>query len=515
MARTRIRQETQAHRSEAYSDGVAPTEANFETNTVDLEDDLNNLRSAVNTMIGKTNWWDTADRSMETLDTDLDSIETQIVVCNATVLTDVTVTAAQNWELLVVASSEAPTEVAAVAAATEGAIVAQSALSGGGFDVAEATLVVTGPNALSPRNLLIVRDATTKQPLQSGGRDIFGLLQYESTGADGAAFDDVSTGARVKITFVIINGAGTALEICPVVDIATKVVEYNYNFNREFQNVDANCFISSRGFVDQAASVDVTRQNAYTNQGTAVVTTAVSHTLDIGSGLTWEIGDLASVPLFQLIEGSGGGTSQLNINAGVDELDIDAILVNISAGASINSGGTRPINVGVNDGLLESTAGILEVKSAGDLILNDVNMVGEGTWSGPGVKVSDTTGEVTAYEAAFGGEVSLMNALVQANAGANRRRVQAIVTSNVAADNDVSGPADDNNLDVDLGDLSSGTFITDYDFYLNGVLLRNGVNAAANEDIYPGTALADGQVRFEFNIKGTGNADVFTLIDWT
>ena len=132
------------------------------------------------------------------------------------------------------------------------------------------------------------------------------------------------------------------------------------------------------------------------------------------------------------------------------------------------------------------------------------------------MKVTETTTEITTYETNFGGEVSLFNAINQAYAQSTaRRKVVAVVTTTAVADTDVSGPSDDNNIDADLGDLSAGTFVTDYDIYLNGVLLRNGANAAANHDVYPGTSLANGQLKFEFTVKSTGSQpDQITVIDW-
>jgi hypothetical protein len=56
-------------------------------------------------------------------------------------------------------------------------------------------------------------------------------------------------------------------------------------------------------------------------------------------------------------------------------------------------------------------------------------------------------------------------------------------------------------------------FVTDVDVFVNGVLLRNGANAAANEDVYPGTDPSTGDLRFEFTLKGTGSKpDVVTVV---
>ena len=100
------------------------------------------------------------------------------------------------------------------------------------------------------------------------------------------------------------------------------------------------------------------------------------------------------------------------------------------------------------------------------------------------------------------GEVSLLAAIVQASNVGGITKVCANVSANVAADVDVSNS--DANLDAALGDLSGGSFVGDHDIFLNGQLLRSGANAAANNDVYPGTDLdntADAQLKFEFKLK--------------
>jgi hypothetical protein len=92
----------------------------------------------------------------------------------------------------------------------------------------------------------------------------------------------------------------------------------------------------------------------------------------------------------------------------------------------------------------------------------------------------------------------------------DRRIVHAVVTVAAAANTDVSGPSNDANLDTDLGDLSSGSFITGYDVILNGNRERAAL-AAGVRDVYPGTSLASGQLRFDKKLKV---GDKITLIDW-
>jgi len=519
MARTFIRQDTQVRNSDVYDDTVAAG-STLESAPAHIEDDLNALRSQAKRAIWQDsagNWYDdiptinSKKRGIRDLNFDLNDIEEKKMLCRAQLLTDITVPNTQNWKILVVASSETPTQVAAVALTQNGAVVAQSALSGAGFDVHEL-IEIAGANAISPKNLALVRNATTGQPVQSSGRDVFGLLQYESTGTDGAAFNDTSAGNRVKISFVRLNAGLDDLEACPVADIQNAVINYSYVFRTNLDAVAEECFLANGTFTDLTASVDVTRQNAYNNQGTTPVDLTTNATLDLeGAGLVWAIRDDLEANLFRIIEGSAGGTSQVSIDGDVDTFNVDAVVNDFASGIRTATGTTR-IDVGVTAGTIETTgAADLRVLGAGELYLDDGNQSGS-TWAQTnGIKLSDTTAEWDLFETNYG-EVSLLNAINQAyNVGARGTKVYANVTANTSADNDVGGVAGGTNLDTQLPNLSAGTFLTDYDLFFNGELLRPGADASANNDYYPGTSLANGQVRFEFNVK-TG--DVICVIPY-
>lgn len=115
--------------------------------------------------------------------------------------------------------------------------------------------------------------------------------------------------------------------------------------------------------------------------------------------------------------------------------------------------------------------------------------------------LSDASAEWGVFESLFG-EVSLLNAINQAaTMGGRMTKVYANVTVEAAANNDVGGVGGGTNLDAQLPDMSANSFLTDYDVFLNGNLLRPGANAAANNDYYPGTSLANGQLMFEFTVK--------------
>lgn len=514
MSRTFIRQDTQIRNSDVYDDTLAAGVA-LETGQTEIEGDLNALRSQVKRILGEADWYTAlSGRSLAALSTDLLDIETKKLLKRTQVLTDVTVTAAQNWEILSVAGSEAPTVPAAVGGTTVGAVVAQSALNGAGFNVHEL-IEVAGQNAMLPKNLCLVRDSTTGQPVQSAGRDVYALLQYESTGADGGTFNDTSAGARVKLSFVRPTAGLDDLEACPSADIAGKTINYAYAYRFAFDNIIEDAFLTDGNWMDQAASVDVTLDNAIDNQS-GPATQAQNIDVRITDGVSWDFQTSDGGRTLLSIAPAGGGDV---VSLDLDTLDINnTASVDVLNGVVVDSGGTA-ISLGVTAGEI-SSAGALSVLSGGaadltvravggELFLDDVNQTGS-TWAQTaGIKLSDTTSEWNNFETAFG-EVSLLNAIVQANNSAARSKTVAVVTTTVNADVNVTGAASPN-LDAQLGDYSGVTFVTDVDIYLNGALLRNGANAAANHDVYPGNTPADGDLKFEFRVK-TG--DVITMVIW-
>lgn len=507
MARTFIRQESQIRPSFTFDDTLAAG-VTLQSGSASIEGDLNALRSQTKRILGEANWYAAlSGRSLSVLSTDLADIEGKKLLRRVQVLTDITVPATQNWKILSVAGSEAPTLAAAVNAATNGAVVAQSALNGAGFNVHEL-IEVAGQNAISPKNLAIVRDSATGQKIQSGGKDVFALLQYESTGADGASFNDTSAGARVKLSFVIMNAGLDDLVACPVADIEGKTINYAYVARINLDAVSEDAWLPlDANFVDQAASVDVTRQRAYDNQGTTPVELATDADLDLAAGKVWSIRDLANADLFQVIEGSGGGTSEVKLGSDVDTFNVDAVVNDFANGIRARTGGTRPVHVGVNDGVVESSAGDLRVLGAAELYLDDGNQTGS-TWAQTaGIKLSDTTAEWDAFETAFG-EVSLLAAITSAYNSSNETKTFHNVTANVNEDTDVS--LADGNIDIAFPDMSAGSFLNDYDVFVNGELMRPGADASANNDYYPGSTLATAaKLKFEFKLK-TG--DVICVI---
>lgn len=517
MTRTRITQSTLIYASDTYDDTIAPTEADFETNPIHLEDDLNNVRSMLSELRDAQagNWWDALTapaaleagsiRGVQNLNDALHLVEKKRVLRCVHSLVDVTVGASNNFVILGAGELPSNTTAAVGAVTTLGTVVATH---GGTFGT-HALDEVAGSNAIAPKNLLTIVDGATRDPILSSGRQVYGLLQGESGVTDGATITDATT-TRVQISFVRLNATGDDLEACPVADIENLDINYCYVERVRLEDLNEGDFLGGAQ-VDVPSGTTVTRQVSYDNQGTTPVDITTNATLDLeGAGLTWTIRDDAEAILLQIIEGSAGGTSEIAFGADVDIFDNDAVLNDFANALRVDTGGER-IDIGETAGTIESTgANDLTLLGANELFLDDGNRTGS-TFS-TAIKLAETTAEWDDFETQFG-EVSLLDAITQAATASARTRVQAVVNTNVSADNDVNGPGGANNLDVDLPAYDQVTFVTDVDVFVDGVLLRNGVNAAANEDVYPGTSPAAGDLRFEFPLKGGGSKpDTVTVI---
>jgi len=529
MGRSQFRQETQIWQSDAYDDTVAPTLANYETNPTNLETDLNNIRSDLSYLkdMQAGNWYDTllvpvtfeggAARGIDNLNQNLHDFEHKRVLRSVCNLTDVGPLGSVQGVILGAGELPANTTAAIGAVTTLGTVVATATV----FGTFSAADVVAGSNAVSPKNMGILVDGATRDPiLDASGRQVYALFQCESA-VDGSTMTGV-TPNRLQISFVVVNATGDGLQLVTAADMNGKTVNYCSVERTYVLNLNEQDFLRG-ATIDTPGQATVTRQAAYDNQGVTPVDVTTASYLDLeGPGLVWQIRDDLEAPLLEVVEGSAGGTSQVNIRSDVDEFDVDAAVNDFLEGVTVDSGGTA-IDIGAtapgvvtSAGLLtlESTGADLKLDSGAQLVFTDQWQAGSGYATD--LVLSDAAAEWDAYETAFG-EVSLLNALVQAyNHGARGTKVYANVTANVAANADVGGVGGGANLDAQLPDMSGGSFLDDYDVFVNGQLQRPGADAAANNDYYPGTSLANGQLKFEYKLKGVGaNPDVICVIPYS
>lgn len=512
MARTFIRQDTQIRKSDLYDDTITPSATNYETNPVNIEDDLNSLRSQVQNIVNRNgasfpagDWFTdmTAPvtfeggikRGVDKLNQELHDLERKRVLVSSSNLNDITVGASNNFVILTLGQLPSNTTAAVGAVTTRGTV---SAFHTGTFGT-HALDEVSGSTAISPKNFCEIVDGSTRDPILSSGRTIYALFQIE-TNTDGLTLTG-TTPNRAQLSFIRINAAGNDLEAVPFADIENKVVNYSSVERKALEDLTEQDFLRG-AVVDVPSAATVTRQVAYDNQGTSPVELTNNATLDINSaGLYWKIRDLVNADLFTITEGSTGGTSTVTLGTDVDIFDSTARINDFDEGLRVDTGGQR-LNFGETAGLIESTgANDLRILGAGEMYLDDGNQTGS-TWAQTsGIKLSDTTAEWNDFETAFG-EVSLLRGVYLAYTQSSRNdKIYANVTVTTNADTDVGGVAGGTNLDTQLPDMSTGIFTQVYDTYLNGSLLRPGANSGANHDYYPGTSLVNGQLKFEFRVK--------------
>lgn len=505
MARTFIRQATQIRRSENYADNLV-FGTGLEQSAVTIEDDLNSLRSQLSRILngaGTGKWYDNvpvvgaAPQGLAQITTtltdavaDINTIEQRKILQRAQVLTDIVVPATQNFVLLDSTAGEAPTQPAAFEV-LNGAVVAAAAAAG------HSLVTVVGANALNPKNLVVVRDALTGQPVQSADRDVYGLLQVATGAVEGAAFDNTTT--RARLSFVRQNAEMDDFEAVPVADIENREINYSYVLRTSFSSLPEDSFLSSSTFTDLTADVDVTLTRSVANQGATPVVVANDLHFRLANDKQFMFENAAGVSKFAVHPGNGTDAAKLTFDGGA--LDINNTEAADFSGPVILSSGTSAVRVGVTTGYLDTASANLGIRAGGALYLDDSTHTGS-TWSdAAGVKLSGSTTDWTNFATQFANN-SLLGAIYQASImGTRGVKVYATVTQNIAANADAGGTDGGTNLDAQLPSMAGHDFTEDYEIYVNGELMRPGESDADNNDYYPGTSLALGQLKFEFDLR--------------
>jgi hypothetical protein len=519
MGLTLLRQDDDIRQSDAYVDNVAPSLANYETNPTSAEDDFNNVRSQLHNLLNVQtgNWYDDlivpsaldtgAQRGVNDLNTDLHAVERKRVLrC----VWNIHSIAGGTGQGVILGAGELPSDTtAAVGAVTTLGTVVAAATTFGTFSASD---VVTGASSISPKNLVQIVDASTRDPLlDSSGRQVYGLLQSEN--ATDAHTITSTTPNRVQISYVVVNAG--ALQLVAASTLNGVNFDYCSVERVALESLNEQDFLGGAN-VDVPGGTTVTRQVAYDNQGITPVDLTTNATLDLeGAGLVWAVRDDLEADVFRIVEGSAGGTTSVNVAAATDTFDVDAVDSDFLNGATFGTTGTG-IQIAETAGTIERAADLtLLASGAGEIYLDDSNR--PGSWAQAGVKLSETATEWSDYETAFGGEVSLLNAIVAAyNAGADPVRAFHDVTagSAIAADTDIGGPSTTaNNIDVNWPDAFVTAGILNTYVFLNGRLMRPGANAAANNDYYPGSSFTSGNVELKWE-RIIKPGDVFVSMYW-
>ncbi len=500
-----------------FVDNTGPA-ATMESAAAHVADDLNNMRSILSLLKisdQSGNWYDdlVAPTALEAgvkrgIDENNDALhlveKKRVLTCVWGLKTIAIASAGDTFDIL--GSGEIPSQTQARVGITTGLGTVVSDESGG-FGAASLS-EVAGITAISPKNLVQIVDAASRDPLLDAGDKIYGLLQGE-TGTDFTI--GISTPNRVQISFVKINGTGDDLIAITSGAMDGESYDYCYVERVRFEDLNEGNFLGGAN-IDVPAGSTVTRQAAYDNQGATVVDLTTNATLDLAAGLAWAIRDVGNNNMVVITEGDGGSTGVFLIGPGADTFDIDAAVNDFNAGVTVRSGGTRPITLGINDGVIETTAGDMELRAFAELLLDDGNR--SGSSFSVALLLTATTQEWTDLDTQFG-EVSLANMLIQAKRNRNRTKTQAIMTATVAANNDVNGPGTaHNNTDVDFGahDSTPTDFATDVEVFVNGELIVSANAVGGTETVYPGGTPAEGDLRFGFTLKGVGVVDSITQL---
>lgn len=498
MPRTFLRQSNDLGHSCNYDDSLTLDQV-LQTGSGSIEDDLNGIRSVLAHILNlqSGSWYDQVlpsfvlgepsnPRGLQTIVHDLFELERKRALRAQKTLVDVPVTAGTNFVVLQGATLPGNTIAAVGNVTTLGTVVAPH---GGIVGAAHSLAEVSGSNALAPKNLMEITDENGDE-IMSDGKKVWGLLQSQDA-TDG--HDMALSTQSAQISFVRSNSTHDDLEPVPAADIGGQTIRYCYCERIAFEDMSEQDFVAKNASIDLGAGAAILdRQASYNNQGITPVELIQNAILDLNAaGISWTIRDAVDAALLQIIEGSGGGTSQVNISADVDEFDVDAALVDFANGATINSAGTRPIAVGTTDGVLETTAGDMEVRGFGELFLDDGNQAGS-TWAQTGgIKLSEDTQEWDDFETKYG-EASLLSAICQAGQAAGRIEVCAEVIADTLAGNDLGGAGGGTNLSAQLPDLSGGQV----EVFYNGRKLRVG----AGHDVVLGSTPADGQLQMQFDV---------------
>lgn len=110
---------------------------------------------------------------------------------------------------------------------------------------------LSGSSVLTPKNLVVVRDAWTGLHLTgTNGRDVYGLLQVQSGTLTGDSFNDITH--RSQISFVeetVINGS-SSLQPVPPAKIGGQTVQYSYVSRTTIADVPEDAYLSNTIFLD-------------------------------------------------------------------------------------------------------------------------------------------------------------------------------------------------------------------------------------------------------------------------
>jgi hypothetical protein len=438
-------------------------------------------------------------RSLKQIDQGLDAIDRVIIRPRRTQLQAVvTVPVGQNWVVLSAAGGEVPTVPIGLATGTEGAVAVR--LAAGEFGAHR----LTAPLEDGIKILVDVVDAATGEDINDAVKNqpVRAVLQVKDSATDSQAFDDALN--QAQLSFVVTNPGTLVLEPADVASVAGLAIRYAFAQRQSFQSIPgAGFLIDGAAFVDEAASVDVTRQHAYDLGPTAAVSSGRPHRTDLaqdGAEVAWRLGGVNALRLLR--DDSAAGDV---LEATVDRLDLNNTQpADLQKGLRVDTadGG---IDVGVTPGKIARLAGSLEIEATGgsltldgaggELAFADSRVLSPISFSSPGN---------AAFLGPLVGELSLLAALNKAaTVGGVDLRVglREHTGATVAPGNNVAGGGffDFTAAGIVFFDETNVPSMRNTFVFVNGVLERNG-DAATPHDVRLGTTPATGDLIFSHPI---------------
>jgi hypothetical protein len=415
-------------------------------------------------------------------------------------LTDVTVTASQNWEVLD-QTNEPPDKNIAISASTKGAISAQLAGAVGSHSLS----AVAGPNAMAPKNLCAVVDGSTGEPIEaSTGERIWALLQVGSAATDGNAF--ATTGNdQGQLSFVIPNSTYTGWIACPVSDIAGKSIVYAFTHRDVISDQNEIAFRGDLIGADPSVG-SVSLDTAY--QGGNYITvdgSPVDVRLDDTKIFQVQVGTSGTMLMKVTRDDTGGDSVELN----VDDLDVNNVnSADFAQGIKVDTG-DQSIGIGdTGSGIIDSTAITLEATTGNALVKAASGEVQFTSSRDTDLELDDaTSGPISAL---FGQTFTSVSAAIKyagEQGGVDLSLKTFTVSSNYGQGVNVPGAIQDiSQYPIDMNTVST----VEQFVFLNGRLLFGG-NGTTKNDVYAGDTPASGDVKFDFH-RGVKNNDVIISI---
>lgn len=502
----------QLHKPDAYNDArSAASIAGSEAADLDFADAYDAMLSQVKRIIygGEVgNWYDDPELVGPAGKTDATlyelvrraRLEDKDILTYRLNLNDITVPAAQNW-VAISAAGSLPAHNIAIVNTTQGAVVAQLAGAIGSHSLSENS----GLNALKPKNLIQIFDGATGAVLQSGGRDVYGLLQVGSAATDGNAFA-TSGNDQPQISFVRPTSTYDDLEAVPVADIENAVIVYGYSCRDDLVDTPEEAF---RGDLETAQGVagGVSLDLAY-DGGYFMVVDGNDVDIRLADTKSWVFRSGTGSGLMAITRDDTTG-DEVGISSAVERFDCDAADNDFSAGVKAATG-SQTINIGVTaGGVIDSASAELRANT-GDATIRSTNQdvqfqtVRETT----PIPLDDAT--AGAISALTGGpHASIAAAIKYAIDAGGIAFVLKVSISGANYNQGVNIPNITHDLTAYTLDMNTPAN-TDMLLFLNGRLLYGG-NATTKNDVYAGDTPANGDIKVDFP-RGIKSGDVFISV---